>query len=243
MHRHTVVQIGLGPRGTSHLEEFIRNSDRFDLVGICDLSQECVNQVGECCHISKEKRYQNAEEMMCQCKPDILSFATMPGRRIEFIQLGVKHHVKGILLEKPLALTINEAHEIYTLCRDNHIKAVVCHQHKYLDSFLKLGAILNSGELGKIYKIDAACQAQMAQLGTHYIDYIIWANGGVGVESVVGHIHGRDMLGDSHPSPDYCLGNFIMKNGVRAQIECGYLAKAHAQHGTDYENKIFPGAY
>ena len=30
MRRYTVAQIGLGPRGTAHLEEFIRNNDRYD---------------------------------------------------------------------------------------------------------------------------------------------------------------------------------------------------------------------
>ena len=34
-------------------------------------------------------------------------------------------------------------------------------------------------------------QAWLSQLGTHYMDYILWANGGSRARWVVGHVHGR----------------------------------------------------
>ena len=67
----------------------------------------------------------------------------------------------------------------------------------------------------------------MSQLGTHFMDYILWVNGGVRGSCVVGHIHGKSKLDDSHPACDYIMGQVLFENGVRAFIECGCFSPAH----------------
>ena len=240
MRKYTVVQIGLGPRGIIHLDGFLKNSDRFEVVGICDLLPVKLQSTAAEYSISNDKLYTDAEEMMAKLKPDIMSFTTLPHIRKEFVEMAVKYRVKGLLLEKPMATSVEDAKYITDLCTNNGIKAVVCQQHKYLSSFLKLKEFIDSGELGKVYKIDAACQAWLSQLGTHYMDYILWANGGIGAESVVGHIHGKDLLTDTHPSPDYIMGEAAMKNGVRVNIQCGYFTKPQLKHDADYEKGSYP---
>jgi predicted dehydrogenase len=63
-------------------------------------------------------------------------------------------------------------------------------------------------------------------LATHFIDYALWANGGIGAEWVVGHVDGRLKLVGGHPSPDYMMGEARLKNGATLFIESGYLAPA-----------------
>lgn len=58
-----------------------------------------------------------------------------------------------------MATSLDEAKYITDLCEKNGIKAIVCHQHKYLSAFRKLKQFLDSGELGEVYQIDAACQS------------------------------------------------------------------------------------
>ena len=234
MSKYTVVQIGLGYRGTAHVNGFLKNPDYFELVGVCDLLEERLQNAGEKFNISSDKFYYDAEKMMSELRPDVMSFTTLPHLRKEFVEMAVKYKVKGLLLEKPMEVTIDDAKYITELCVNNNIKAVVCHQHKYLLPFLKLKEIIDSGELGKVYKIDAACQAWLSQLGTHYMDYILWANQGVGTVSVIGHVHGKHALRDSHPSSDYTMGEAIMANGVRTNIQCGYFTKRHAEYTVDY---------
>ena len=122
-----------------------------------------------------------------------------------------------------MATSLSEAKEMTEICKEHHIKAVVCHQHKYLKNFQILEKILKSGELGTIERINAECQPWLSQLGTHYMDYAIWANSGIGPVSVVGHVHGKGLLSDSHPSPDYFLGEAVMANGVRSTLQFGYF--------------------
>jgi predicted dehydrogenase len=122
---------------------------------------------------------------------------------------------------------LDEAFKITELCRLNNIVAIVSHQQKYLTSFEKFKEIIDRGEIGEIYRIDASCQAWLAQLGTHYIDYILWANRGVHAKWVVGHVHGRELLSDHHPSPNYTMGQIGFENGVRAFVEFGKLSASY----------------
>ena len=125
------------------------------------------------------------------------------------------------------------------LCLANNIKAVVCHQQKYLSQMLAMKRKLDSGILGKIIKIHVETQPWLAQLGTHYVDYAIWANGGYKAKWVVGHVHGPATLADNHPSPDYMLGEIGFENGTRAYIECGYLSEQHnPEMYCDTDNRI-----
>lgn len=56
---------------------------------------------------------------------------------------------------------------------------------------------------------------------------------------MAGHIHGKRFLEDAHPSPEYILGEIKLKNGVRANIQCGYFSQPHSLHQADYETMNF----
>lgn len=243
MEKLKVVIVGLGERGRIHLHGFLQNPDKFEVVGLCDHKEENIQKALTEFGLSKELCYPDAEEMLQMTKPDILTFVTMPRVRLSLVKLAVKYQVKGLMFEKPMATSLEEAAEITRLCEENHIKTVVCQQHKYLRSFRKLKEVLDSGELGEIYEMKASCQAQASQLGTHYIDYLIWANGGRPVLSVTGHVHGNFYLEDSHPSPDFVMGRMIFENGVRALFECGYLSRKHADHHVEFTHGSGEDAY
>jgi predicted dehydrogenase len=240
MKKYTVVQIGLGKRGIIHLEGFFANPERFELTGVCDRRPANLQNARERFGLEESMLWSDADKMTAALKPDVLCFSTLPRIRLELVELAVKHRVKGLMFEKPMSVSVSEARRIFELCRDNGIRAVVCHQHKFLPSFLKLREIIDSGDLGLIGRITAECQSWLGLIATHYTDYIIWANGGAGVESLIGHIHGRDRLGDNHPSPDFFMGEFVMRNGVRANIQCGYFTRPKLKHADDYGALNFP---
>ena len=85
---------------------------------------------------------------------------------------------------------------------------------------------MRADQLGQVQRIEASCQAWLAQLGTHFMDYALWINGGSRARWVVGHVHGKELLADSHPSPNFTLGQVEFENGVRAVVEFGKLASS-----------------
>ena len=228
--RYRVAHLGLGSRGTIHADTFLELDDRYELVGLCELDKA---RMAEYCNkkdLNPAVCYSDAEEMLAATKPDIFCFITQPNTsRLQFVNMAVRHGVKAIALEKPMATSLDEATQIITLCRKHNIKGVISHQQKYLTSLQKMKEIANSGVIGEVYLITASCQAWLSQLGTHFVDYVLWANDYRRAEWVVGHVHGKELLSDHHPSPNYVMGQIGFANGVRAIVEFGKLSASHME--------------
>lgn len=234
MHQYTVAIMGLGIRGKIHLNGILSNPDRYRVVGLCDLDTDKMRAVAEEygdkypeSGLKEVPTFTDVEQMMEQTHPEVFVFVTYPNLRLTMIQLGIKYGVKGISFEKPMAESLQDAREMVRLCDENGVKAVVCHQQKYLSQMQALKKRIDDGEIGQIRKIHVETQAWFSQLGTHYVDYMLWANNGSRAKWVCGHVHGPICLDDDHPAPDYLLGTLEMENGVHGYVECGYLAEPH----------------
>jgi predicted dehydrogenase len=213
-------------RGKRHLDGWLRNPDRFEVVAVCDLDRQKAKTVADEFGITPAL-YTDADTMLNETRPEVFCFSTQPDVRLPLVRLAAKYGVAGLVFEKPMATSIADAWGITRLCRESGIKAAVSHQQKYLTSFQKLKEIVDAGEIGETIRTDATCQPWLSHLGTHYIDYILWVNNGARAKWVVGHAHGRDLLTDSHPSPNYTMGQFALENGVRAYVEFGKLSASH----------------
>lgn len=234
-----VAQVGLGVRGKFHLRGIVSNSNDYELVGLCDHNQSKLNEASEIFHLTVPL-YTDAETMLNETRPDVFIFVTHPDVRSEMADLAAKYQVKILSFEKPMGINLQEARYITNLCKKHKIKAVVSHQQKYSAQMQKIYQLIRQGEIGQIEKIHVETQSWLAQLGTHFLDYALWINGkNSKITSVVGHAHGSWMLGDSHPSPDYVLGEAKFSNNVRLYIECGYFSTRHAyvpRYG--YDNRL-----
>ena len=227
MSKHTVAVMGLGVRGKIHIHGLLENPDYYEIVGLCDINQKALDLVSETYHLEHVPQFLDAEEMLKTLHPEVFVFVTYPDLRLNMIELAVKYGVKAVSLEKPMAESLQEAKQMVELCHQHGIKAVVCHQQKYLSQFQRMKKKIEEGVIGDIRKIHVETQAWFSQLGTHYVDYTLWINGGYRAKWVCGHVHGPVSLEDTHPAPDYLLGTMELENGVRAYIECGYLSEAH----------------
>lgn len=236
--KHTVAIMGLGVRGKTHLKGILENKERYEVVGLCDIDEAKMTKVAETFHLNVPL-FNDADKMLAETKPEIFVFVTYPNLRLSMIELAIKHNVKAVSFEKPMAEDMTEAKKMTDLCVEHGIKAIVCHQQKYLSQMQELKKKVDRGDLGEIKKIFAETQPWLAQLGTHYVDYIIWANGGHRAKWVVGHVHGPATLEDNHPSPDFLFGEIGFENGTRGYIECGYLSERHnPEMYADSDNRL-----
>ena len=123
-----------------------------------------------------------------------------------------------------MALSLNEASNILKICQDSGIKATICHQQLFISSFRKLNQILNNGEIGRVSEIHSTSTGNLFDRGTHYTHYLLWASGFAKPRWVIGHIHGRKELEDTHPSPDFCMYRLELDRGITGLGEFGALA-------------------
>lgn len=223
MKRYSVVVVGAGWRGRGHIEAFQANSDRFDLRAVCDRDvgrmEDTLSEINVSVPI-----YADAEEMLAQEKPDVFCFATQPDMRLELIRAGIRHGVRAIAYEKPMATSLAEAKRICDECDRAGVKQIICHQHKYGAHWRKVKEIIDSGAIGTVRRVHATSKGWFLHYMTHLVDYAMWLLDYPEVTWVTGQVHGRSKLSDNHPSADYVLGQVAFASGVRAFFECGALA-------------------
>jgi len=222
MRKYRVAQVGCGFRGKRHVEGFQKNPERFDLVALCDLNAERLQATAREFKIAKT--YADAEAMLAAERPDVFCFVTQPNVRLALVELGVRYRPRAIAFEKPMATSLAEARRITDLCHRAGVRFIVSHQQKYGAQWQKAKAVAERGEIGDLVRIHASSRAWLSQLGTHLVDYILWFRGGRRAKWVVGHVHGRKALTDSHPSPEYVEGEIAFEDGVRAFVQFGYLS-------------------
>ena len=126
-----------------------------------------------------------------------------------------------IAFEKPVAMTMTEALEMFKLLRSAGVKSVVSHQHRYGVHYQKVKEIIASGALGRVHTVYGHATGWMLHMMSHMIDYTSWYNDYAPVEWVVGQAAGKEKFADVHPSPDYICALVQYTNGVRGIIECG----------------------
>lgn len=94
--------------------------------------------------------YERIEDMLQDPAIEILDIAVPPDRQLEIVRQAVQHgrHLKGILAQKPLAVTYEDAVEIVRLCDKAEITLAVNQNMRYDQSMVALKTLLQHGALG-----------------------------------------------------------------------------------------------
>ena len=216
--KYKVMVVGMGKRGMHHALAFKANG-RFELAGICDISQERLDAAKA--KLGDVKTGTNAGALARELKADVFCFCTLPGIRSELVRVGVDSGAKLIAFEKPVALNSIEGAKVKSILGGAKVKAVVSHQHRYGEHYRKVGELIASGALGRVHTVYGTATGWMAHMLSHLVDYMRWYNGGADAQWAMAQAAGRGKFGDLHSSPDYVAGFIQFANGVRGIVECG----------------------
>ncbi len=98
-----------------------------------------------------KKVYDTYKDLLKDPSISIIDIAVPPDAQIEIVREVVKHadHIKGILVQKPIAVNYTEAKEIVKLCADAGIKLGVNQNMRYDQSIRACKSLLNQNLLGK----------------------------------------------------------------------------------------------
>lgn len=93
----------------------------------------------------------NAHDLLADPDIEVLDIAVPPDLQPDLIRAAVHHngHLKGILAQKPLAMSYREARECVQLCADAGIVLAVNQNMRYDQSVRALKSLLNQGVLGE----------------------------------------------------------------------------------------------
>ena len=147
-----IAIIGYGDRGFGYAHYFRENGATIQ--AICDLNRAKLERAKEKFNLSEEQLYTDENAFWEAGKiADLLIISTLDRlhyrQAMKAIELGY-----DILLEKPIAATIEECQEIEKSAKEHGTKIYLCYVLRYTPFFMKVKELVDSGIIGKVATIN-----------------------------------------------------------------------------------------
>ncbi len=215
---HSVAVVGCGRIGStleddplrakpaSHLGAIRALGAELDLVAVCDSDRRRLLQCQR--RWEAPRVYLDYREMIRTEAPDIVSIATWTASHAEIAVFAADHGVRGIVLEKPMAIDLVQADQILASCRAHGVKLVINHERRWDPLYRRARALIEGGGLGALRAatgrvLGAAAatgswRSVLAEVGggpllhdgTHLVDLVRWLVGDV--QRVTGQVSRED---------------------------------------------------
>jgi predicted dehydrogenase len=120
----------------------------FNVAAITSRTPEIAREVADLRSIPRV--YETLEEMLGDPAIEILDIAVPPDKQLDIVRraLSNRRNLKGILAQKPLAVTLEDAAEIVRLCDEAGLVLAVNQNMRYDQSIRALKKLLTRGDLG-----------------------------------------------------------------------------------------------
>ncbi len=117
------------------------------LVSVCDIDGKKSKKIGSKYYIPA---YEDMHQMMQNEDIDVVVVLTESGNHARHV-IELAQYRKHIVVEKPMALTIDDADEMILACQKNKCKLFVVKQNRFNVPVMKLREAINKDRLGKLF--------------------------------------------------------------------------------------------
>jgi len=144
--------VGAGYMGMNHLR-VLRDFDeeQVQLVGVAESSEAGLNQATKRFHVPG---YTDYRRMVEQTHPDLVA-VVVPTQIHFMVAEYLLNQGINVLIEKPMASTIEEALALIQLARVGRAKLAIGHVERFNPAILAVKQHLVAGELGKVFHLHA----------------------------------------------------------------------------------------
>ena len=223
--------IGCGRIATNHIKAVLNN--HLEFAAVCDVVPEQMENL-----LAKHElhRYTDYREMIEKEQPELVGIATESGIHAQIALYCIDHGV-NVIIEKPMAMSIEDANEIIRRSEEKGVKVSACHQNRFNVAVQQMRKALEAGRFGKLshgsihvrwnrnqdYYDQAKWRGTWAQDGgalmnqcIHGIDLLRWMMGGE-IDEVYGVT--RQQFHHYLEAEDIGMAVVKFKNGAVATIE------------------------
>lgn len=229
--------IGCGRIAVNHIKAALNNN--LEIAAVCDVIPDKMEELLEKFQLQNNdeiKRYTDYKEMIKAEKPELASIATESGVHAEIAIHCIDNGV-NVIIEKPMAMSIEDADRIIALAEEKNVKVSACHQNRFNVAVQELRHALEAGRFGKLshgsihvrwnrnkdYYDQAPWRGTWAEDGgalmnqcIHGIDLLRWMMGDE-VEEVYGAT--RQQFHDYLEAEDVGMAVVKFRNGAIGTIE------------------------
>ena len=158
-----------GNEGTpSTYAEALWDRPEVDLVAGADRDQKRLKSFKE--RYGAEALYTDAEEMLKKENLDILAICTNTKGRADLTCLAVECGVKGIMTEKPMAHTLEEADRMVKACADAGVPLCCGAITTTHPSFGRAKELVTSGAIGEVVSIETSGPTSQHQNWSYFVE-------------------------------------------------------------------------
>jgi len=118
--------------------------------------------------------YQDYRDMIEKEKPDIISICTPQESHSEITIFAAKHGVRGILCEKPMAASVDEADRMVEAVQLNGVSFNLGVNRRFRMDCGIARRLIDDGELGEIRSFHLAARGTLKNSHSHYIDLMCY---------------------------------------------------------------------
>jgi len=229
--------IGCGRIATNHIKAAVNN--KLNIVAVCDVLPEAMEKLLAKHGLENDtsiKRYTDYKQMLAENDITLASIATESGIHAEIALHCIDNGV-NVIIEKPMAMSIDDAEEIIRRSESKGVKVSACHQNRFNIAIQELRRAVESGRFGRLshgsihvrwnrnqdYYTQAPWRGTWAQDGgclmnqcIHGIDLLRWMMGDE-VEEVYGVT--KQQFHDYLEAEDVGMAVVRFKNGAVGTIE------------------------
>jgi predicted dehydrogenase len=229
--------IGCGRIAVNHIKAALNN--KLEIVAVCDIIPEKMEAILEKYDLQNDasiKRYTDYKELISVEKPTLVSIATESGNHAEIALYCIENGI-NVIIEKPMAMSIEDADKIIEAAKKYNVKVSACHQNRFNVAIQELRKAVEAGRFGKLshgsihvrwnrnkgYYDQASWRGTWAEDGgalmnqcIHGIDLLRWMMGDE-IEEVYGQT--RQQFHDYLEAEDVGMAVVKFKNGAIGTIE------------------------
>ena len=141
--------IGCGRIAVNHIKAVMSN--KLNMVAVCDIVPHNIDILFSKTNYAFDvERFTDYKEMINR-HPEIelISIATDSGRHAEIALYCIEKGI-NLIIEKPIALSLDEADKIIHLSHEKGVKVAACHQNRFNIAVQEMRKAVDDGRLGKI---------------------------------------------------------------------------------------------
>ena len=220
----TAAVIGLGFMGRNHLRAY-GEVEGVEVTAVADPDAAVLERA---VRGRTARPYADYRRLLREEAPDLVSIAVPTGLHHEVALAALEAGVH-ILIEKPIASSVEQGKEIATAARRRGLKATVGHVERFNPGVAELKRVLDEGSLGRVYQVQARRVGPFQQrvrdvgvardLATHDLDVMRHILG-----SEVSHLYCRTRSGLRTEFEDTLLAVLRFENDVSALLDVNWLS-------------------
>jgi predicted dehydrogenase len=215
--------IGVGSMGKNHARVYSELAEA-NLVGVSDANAATAESIGKVFGVNS---YSDYHELLEKEKPQAVSVA-VPTVLHEQVVTDVLKSGADVLVEKPIAATIEEGQRLIALAKKLNRKLMVGHIVRFNPAIQELKKRLDAGELGRIYQVfcrrAGPFPARIRDVGVvidlapHDVDIIRFLTG---LDPIRLYAETEQRIHTDHE--DLVLGMLRLPEGITAAVEINWL--------------------